>query len=62
MKKFEVTITPKFQTYAGAWASGEYAVEVLANTRNEAIKKARADYQHENGTLEKATFKARLAS
>lgn len=59
-KTYVVTITPKHQTYAGAWASGEYTVEVFARDRAEAIRKARSDYSAENGGMNPASFRATL--
>lgn len=59
-KTFVVTITPKHQSYAGSWASGEYTVEVFARDRPEALRRARADYSAENGRMNPASFRASI--
>lgn len=62
-KQFEVTVTPKEQRWTGQHQSGEYTVIVSAKTRDEAISKAREQYNFENGRPAisgGATYKARV--
>lgn len=60
-KAYEVTVTPKQTTYAGSWVSGEYTVEVFAESASKAITKARQDRNAEEGRHGvKAAYKARV--
>jgi hypothetical protein len=62
-KAYEVTITPKFVTYAGSWAGGEYTVTVFAKDKAQAIKRARADRADNEGpAATPAKFTARMSS
>jgi len=58
MKVYEVTITPRYAAYAGAWQAGAYTVEVYAKDRAAAIKRARAGY--EDARVNPARFTAKL--
>ena len=61
-KEYEVTVSPKFKSYAGSWASGEYTIRVSAVDANSAISLARKQYRQENGRVEGgADFRARRA-
>lgn len=57
MKRYEVTIKPKFAAYSGSWSAGEYTITVVAKDRAEAIKRARRGY--EDSKVNPATFTAK---
>jgi len=59
-----VTVTPKFQTFAGSFRSGAYTVEVRAASKTEANKFARRQLENEGHVFthgDACTFSAREA-
>lgn len=49
MKTYDVTVTPRKASFAGSWSDRAYTVQVIANDRAEAIKKARQQRRGEEG-------------
>lgn len=61
LRDYEVTITPKVVSYAGAGTFGEYTVTVCARSHSEAIKMARQDRREAEGRHGvAATYRARV--
>ena len=61
-RSYLVTVTPRFVTYCGSTVNGAYKVEVLAQTREQAIQRARADRRLQEGRhAVPAAYRARLA-
>jgi len=62
LRDYIVTITPRRITYAGCATFGEYAVEVVARSNNDAITTARRERNESEGRYGvPATYRARLA-
>jgi len=61
LRRYTVTVTPKYAAYSGSWSAGEYKSEVVAYDRAEAIKQARQEF-NENNFSNAATYRARLAA
>ena len=61
MNTYIVTVTPKFNAYAGSWSAGSYEVEIVAKDRATAIKRARAGYEDAKANPAKFTAKLKPA-
>jgi len=60
-RDFDVTVTPRMLTYGSHGTNGAYTVPVIATTRAEAIKQARADRDDQEGRFAvPADYRARL--
>lgn len=59
---YRVTVSPSITVYSGSHTSDEYTLSIWAQSRNEAISKAREQRRENEGRhAVKATFRARLS-